>query len=75
MVAGVDEDDIGEDWPGITFQAGAERFRALMGTPHRKGVAYMLIDSPYGLRDKNIASITMFVTEADKYNLLFVLTG
>ena len=74
LAAGVDEDDFGEEWPGTTFQAGSIQFRALMGTPHGKGIAYMLIDRPYGLRGKNIVSITMFVTDADKYNLLFVLT-
>ena len=74
LAAGVDEDDFGEDWPGMTFQPGSVEFRALMGTPHGKGVAWMLVDRPYGLRGKNIASITMFVTDADRYNLLFVLT-
>lgn len=74
MELAAEEDEFGEEWPGITFQPEAEEFWALMGTPHGKGVAYMLTDRPYGLRGKNIESITMFVTDADKYNLLFVLT-
>ena len=41
-----------------------------------KGIVYMLVDRPYGLRNKNIQSITMFTTEGNDvfYNLLFTLT-
>ena len=34
----------------------------------------MLVDRPYGLRGKNIVSITIFTTYED-YNLLFTLTN
>lgn len=62
-------------WPGIYFPLGKEEMRALMGTPHGKGVAYLLLDHPVGMGSrKNVESIHMFATSGQMYNLLFTLT-
>ena len=66
-------------WPGLTYFEGSEGFRALLGTPHGKSVAYMLAQHPIGLAGKNIKRITMFTTSAGGaeglYCLLFELSS
>lgn len=75
-----DDDDIDEsfdkEWPGIKYVPGQDEFQALLGTPHGKGIVWMLVDHPDELDGKTIESITMFTAGVDgNYNLLFTLTG
>ena len=75
-----DDDDIDnsfeEEWPGIKFVPGEDEFQALLGTPHGRGIVWMLVDHPNELGGKTIESITMFTAGSDdNYNLLFTLTG
>lgn len=64
-------------WPGITFNKGTTQYKALLGTPHGKGIAHMLIGHPNELQGKDVVSITIFMTTtyADEPNLLFTLSG
>ena len=68
------ENGFSSDYPGETFARGSEQYQALMGTPHGKSMAWLLIDHPNELAEKVIDSITMFTTEG-KYQLLFTLSG
>ncbi|CAF9923129.1 MAG: hypothetical protein HETSPECPRED_005248 [Heterodermia speciosa] len=74
--------DINDPWPGYTFtpQGEPDEFYALLGTPHGRGVTYLLIDHPNELPGKSVESITIFGTissefEMENINLLFTLTG
>jgi hypothetical protein len=61
-------------WPGIILARGSDRFRALLGTPHGKGVVWLLINHPNLFPNKDIEKITMFTDEYGSYELLFTLT-
>lgn len=72
--ASIGEDDFDRPWPGITVAKGGPRFRALLGTPHGKGVVWLLISHPDLFPNKDILKITMFTDEDGSYQLLFTLT-
>ncbi|KAL8692745.1 MAG: hypothetical protein Q9218_002282 [Villophora microphyllina] len=62
-------------WPGHQFLPGTQEFQALMGTPHGKGIAYLILQHRNEMPGKTIESITMFTTGDDEeYSLLFTLT-
>lgn len=53
-------------WPGYTYTPGKDdndEFTALLGTPHGRGVAYLLADHPTGMGNKRIESIVLFTSE------------
>ena len=60
-------------WPGYRYAKGTEEFQALLGTPHGKGVVWVIIQHPNELPNKDIESITTFTVGPD-YHLLFTLT-
>lgn len=68
-------------WPGDTFKKGTQEYQALMGTPHGKGISWIINKHPQEMAGKNVEAITIFVTRpnfggvAYHYNLLFILTG
>ncbi|RYN55588.1 hypothetical protein AA0114_g3153 [Alternaria tenuissima] len=43
-----------ELWPGITFDIQSEEGKAILGTPHGSGVAWMLIQHSKALRERTI---------------------
>lgn len=55
---------IGKDlhvaWPGVTFDATSLQGQALIGTPNRNGMAYLLIQHKRKLGHKFISAITIF---------------
>ncbi|KAL8710168.1 MAG: hypothetical protein Q9220_005251 [cf. Caloplaca sp. 1 TL-2023] len=63
-------------WPGVTFPAGSIEFQALIGTPHGKGVVFLVVDH---LQGRGIESVTMWTTtnwrREKHYELLYTLTG
>ncbi len=68
------------NWPGVPFAKGTDEFQAILGTPHGKGVVYLLVQHPNELPTKNIQSVTVFSTpprlgNVPRQNLLFTLTG
>lgn len=68
------------NWPGVPFAKGTDEFQAILGTPHGKGVVYLLVQHPNELATKNIQSVTVFSTpprlgNVPRQNLLFTLTG
>ncbi|KAI4255934.1 MAG: hypothetical protein LQ352_002319 [Teloschistes flavicans] len=68
-------EDLSAVWPGLEFKSGTQQFQALMGTPHGKGIAYLILQHRNEMPTKNIESITVFTTSYDlEYNLLFTLT-
>ncbi|KAG7001304.1 hypothetical protein G7Y79_00032g066570 [Physcia stellaris] len=76
--------DIGEDellkvWPGQVFKDDDPDFYALLGTPHGRSVAFLLIQHQDEFPGKSIESITVFTNSDDDiedgYHLLFTLTG
>jgi len=81
LAIGAGEDELNAPWPGHTFHLGTMFFVALLGTPHGRGVVYLLTQHASGLPGKNIESVTIFTTEstgfteAEAYHLLFTLTG
>ncbi|KAH7079617.1 hypothetical protein FB567DRAFT_533015 [Paraphoma chrysanthemicola] len=54
-------------WPGVTFDIESEEGRAILGTPHGAGVAWMLIQrrEELGVRGRRISRVTMFWAEGD----------
>ena len=72
------DDSFSRQWPGLVFRNGSPGFQALLGTPHGKGVAWLLVDHPDEFPGKDIESITMFTTtgieDINEYSLLFTLT-
>ncbi|KAL8670986.1 MAG: hypothetical protein Q9168_004500 [Polycauliona sp. 1 TL-2023] len=75
QAAGVGRRRLDSDWPGIKLDRGGEKFQALLGTPHGKGVVFLIVDHA-DLATKNIESVTLFTTdEGEDYHLLFTLTG
>lgn len=76
-----DEDELVLPWPGQTFRPGSDFFLGLLGTPHGRGVTYLITQHERGLPGKDIESITVFTTEHsglamdEAYHLLFTLTG
>lgn len=68
-------------WPGDTFLKGSEQHKALMGTPHGKGISWIINKHPKEMPNKDVEAITIFVTRPRfqdvgyHYNLLFILTG
>ena len=79
IAAGVGVGSFSAEWPGIEYRKGTEGFQALLGTPHGKGVVWLVVDHPNEMPGKDIESITMFTTPATlggaAYCLLFTLTG
>jgi len=75
QAAGANEDGDLPEWPGKTFRLGDPRFEALLGTPHGRGVVYLLTQHSIGLTGKSIESITVFAAILADYQLLFTLTG
>ncbi|KAL9581881.1 MAG: hypothetical protein Q9212_003628 [Teloschistes hypoglaucus] len=68
-------EDLSAAWPGLQFSPDSQQFKALMGTPHGKGVAYLILQHRNEMPTKNIESITVFTTSNDlDYDLLFTLT-
>ena len=65
-------------WPGLVFMRGSPAFQALLGTPHGKGIVWLLVDHPHEYPGKDIESVTIFSTPStsglNDYNLLFTLT-
>ena len=61
-------------WPGHQFQAGTERFQALLGTPHGSGVAFLVGQHPdiVGV-GKMIRSVTIFKAD-ENYHMLWRLS-
>lgn len=68
----------GATWPGHEFKKGSEEFKALLGTPHRKGIAFLIATHPNEMPGKDIESINTFVTRRafgiQVYHMLFTLT-
>ena len=64
-------------WPGKEFRPGSTGFVALLGTPHGRGIVYLLIQHPNQLPGKSLESIRVFTTKEgrNKYHLLFTLSG
>ncbi|KAH7071391.1 hypothetical protein BKA63DRAFT_475099 [Paraphoma chrysanthemicola] len=54
-------------WPGVTFNVESEEGRAILGTPHGAGVAWMLIQrrTELGVCGRRINRVTMFWAEGD----------
>ncbi|KAG7008294.1 hypothetical protein G7Y79_00006g019140 [Physcia stellaris] len=67
----------GEEWPGRKLVPNEESFWAVLGTPHGRGIAYLIRDHPNELPGKSIESINVF--RGDKgvrqWHLLFTLDG
>ncbi|KAI4173618.1 MAG: hypothetical protein LQ343_002793 [Gyalolechia ehrenbergii] len=63
-----------KEWPGHKFNRGSVEFQALIGTPHGKGAAALLVDHPTEFPGKYIESITIFTMESAP-QLLFTFTG
>lgn len=63
------------NWPGVRFPKGTEEFQALLGTPHGKGIVYLVVHHPNELGTKNIESITVLTARPSRgLHLLFTLT-
>jgi hypothetical protein len=52
-------------WPGATFDIAGEEGKAILGTPHGAGVAWMLIQRKKVLGKLRIEKVTMFYVEND----------
>ncbi len=80
-VAGAAEDLLDAPWPGYVFEFPTNFYTALLGTPHGRGIVYLLTQHADGLAGKDIESITVFTTQGiavddyEAYHLLFTLTG
>ena len=74
-VAGVEPKQFYNDWPGIRLANGSPRFRALLGTPHGKGIVFLITQHMNDLPGKTVETITMFTDDAGEYSLLFTLSG
>lgn len=80
-VAGAAEDLLDAPWPGHVFGFPSNFYTALLGTPHGRGIVYLLTQHADGLAGKNIKSITVFTTQGiavddyEAYHPLFTLTG
>lgn len=74
LAAGTDGEGEIPMWPGRTFKLGDPRFVALLGTPHGRGIVYLLTQHPIGLPGKSIATITAFRASFIGQHLLFTLT-
>ncbi len=67
-------------WPGLGFLLGTDEYKAMLGTPHGKGMVRLVVDHPDELGSKGIESITLFVTQdpdirdLEQYHILFTLT-
>jgi len=79
-VAGAAEDLLYAPWPGYVIEPPSTFYTALLGTPHGRGVVYLLTQHASGLAGKEIESITIFTTQGileddnEAYHLLFELT-
>ena len=63
------------EWPGLRLTRGSDAFKALIGTPHGKGIVRILVDHPDEFSTKTIESITIFTTDGDFFqHLLFTLS-
>lgn len=49
-----------ELWPDITFDIQSEEGKAILGTPHGSGVAWMLIQHSKALRERITKKVTIF---------------
>ena len=74
LVTGSEPGELNIEWPGRTFYYPNTYFIALMGTPHGRGIVYLLQQHASGLPGKDIESITVFSFDYE-YHLLFTLTG
>lgn len=72
-VARVGRDAFDKAWPGIITAKGTDSFRALLGTPHGKGVVGLIINHPNLFPNKDIERIAMFTDEYGSHELLFTL--
>lgn len=56
-------------WPGTPFDIASEEGKAILGTVHGAGVAWMLIQRNAEFFGKNIGHVTVFgaVCEGDEY--------
>ena len=52
-------------WPGFKVLPRDEDFKALLGTPHGSGVAFLLLEHPVELPNKQIESVQIFLTVSD----------
>jgi hypothetical protein len=50
-------------WPGIAFDIASERGKAILGTVHGAGVAWMLIQRKSEFGGRQIGSVTVFWAE------------
>lgn len=64
------EEQFDLEYPGFRLARGTDRFRALLGTPHGKAAAWLVINH---LPGKNIETINIFTTEG-RYDMLFTFT-
>ena len=64
-----------DPWPGRQFVPGATEFNALLGTPHGKGVVWLLTQRPRDVLDKTIESVTVFSDPDSEYNMLWTLSN
>lgn len=69
--------------PGITAAKGSPESQALLGTPHGKGIVFLLTGHAEQFGEKHIESITIFTTPLPTHlsflpeyqkHLLFTLT-
>lgn len=80
-VTGVGEDLLYAPWPGHVFKFPSNSYTGLLGTPHGRGIAFMLTQHATDLAGKELDSITIFTTEGimedehEAYHMLFTLTG
>ena len=62
-------------WPGVKYAKGDERFQAIVGTAHGRGIVQLLVTHEDLMPAKNIESVTMFTTkEGGNCHLWFTLT-
>ena len=65
------------NWPGLRSDRGTDDFKALVGTPHGKGIVHLLVNHVDMFPTKDIESITIFTTNDDDMiipHMLFTLT-